>query len=581
MKKKGIIGILLCFLISFICTRGVFAATLMKKQVTLNLDTGEAKISGQLSGFKSRQKVTLLVYKPEMDADKLLKGEKNPDEVISKADEVKVDVNGNFTFDYYIGDGPTGWYTVNVNTEGAAFTQQFFGASPVEVQEAIATFNHVASDAVADTMFQVFNQHKYALGLPLELYDGMGEKSAYQLAVLKQLFQKKDYQLSADVIGEFKKATVLQAANKAANASDVQYLIDHYNDILGLDVAGTLYSSTLAEAEQKNAVLDNFAEGQYGSGSEGLELARKSFKKFVLLQAINDVTSYGQVHSLMSDPANNELLGNIDFTAYNNRLSSRGRQAVDIKIAEDTYTELEKIKPAFEAYVSGELGTGNGGGSGTGGGGSGHSKSGSGSSPIITAQQLPQDQIPSVGYTARYSDMQNAVWANEAVEALTDLKIVSGKGNGNFAPDDLIAREEFLKMLYLASGQQVSNEDCSFADVEKTAWYYPYIAGASGKGLIKGRADGTFGIAENITRQDMAVMVVRTMSYLGVELSEGKADNFADAAEIDDYAAVSVDAMHHAGFINGEGDNRFSPKKFLTRAEAAKVIYNLYRFINR
>ena len=79
----------------------------------------------------------------------------------------------------------------------------------------------------------------------------------------------------------------------------------------------------------------------------------------------------------------------------------------------------------------------------------------------------------------------------------------------------------------------------------------------------------------------MAVMVCRAIDAAGLKLPE-KQDpkEFMDESEIPQYAIAHVKAMQQAGIIEGVGNLMFEPFEPMTRAMAAKVIYQLYEQIN-
>ena len=95
---------------------------------------------------------------------------------------------------------------------------------------------------------------------------------------------------------------------------------------------------------------------------------------------------------------------------------------------------------------------------------------------------------------------------------------------------------------------------------------------------MNGVSDTEFGVGTNISRQDMSVMIIRTLESLAVDFATKNASAFADDNAISDYAAKSVYAMRSIGLIDGY-NNEFRPKDNLTRAEAAKVISNLLDFV--
>ena len=140
-----------------------------------------------------------------------------------------------------------------------------------------------------------------------------------------------------------------------------------------------------------------------------------------------------------------------------------------------------------------------------------------------------------------------------------------------------MTREEFVKVLVLATGVYDSGAQCSFDDVAEDGWYYPYIASAVKAGLVNGVSKDRFGVGSVITRQDMAVMICRGANMMGISFANSDASvAFTDADSISDYAMASVTALCNAGIIDGMGDGSFAPTGSLTRAQAAKVTYRCY-----
>ena len=102
-------------------------------------------------------------------------------------------------------------------------------------------------------------------------------------------------------------------------------------------------------------------------------------------------------------------------------------------------------------------------------------------------------------------------------------------------------------------------------------WYTPYIAAAVQNGIITGRPDGTFGIGDDITRQDIAVIIYRSQNSPATE-----AHQFPDSGSIADYAADAVSYLFNSGIASGDDKGNFNPGNPATRAEAAKMLYGLY-----
>lgn len=174
-----------------------------------------------------------------------------------------------------------------------------------------------------------------------------------------------------------------------------------------------------------------------------------------------------------------------------------------------------------------------------------------------------------------FEDVPPEHWAKRQIERLTADGIVSGMGNHLFAPEELVTREQFVKMaadcmqLQLFSGTEVF-----FQDVPSGAWYRTYVETAYRNRLVSGISETQFGVGRPISRQDMALMVYRCLTERGVVLEQNcqTFEQFADAEEIDEYALQAVKALCGCGMISGISETYYAPDSFVTRAQAARMI---------
>jgi len=178
--------------------------------------------------------------------------------------------------------------------------------------------------------------------------------------------------------------------------------------------------------------------------------------------------------------------------------------------------------------------------------------------------------------TRVFSDVPKSHWAMEAVEALYEKGIVGGIGNGKFAPNQLITREEFASMVSKAFGYAPKNTRMVFEDVRTGAWYENSVYALAENGIASGVAKYQFGVGQTITRQDMTVILYNIVKDRAVEdIRDYK--NFKDQAKISSYAAEAVEFMYKAGFVSGMEDGTFSPFGGTTKAMAAYMIYSLIK----
>ena len=186
-------------------------------------------------------------------------------------------------------------------------------------------------------------------------------------------------------------------------------------------------------------------------------------------------------------------------------------------------------------------------------------------------QNIPEKDI--IKNTEIFSDISNTFWAYDSIMKLTGNSIISGYPDNTFRPNNNIKREELCKIIAVANGFTASGKT-SFSDVDDSAWYSEYVNALYENGIIKGISETEFGVGNNVSRQDLAVIIYRLYQKKGNVISGEKTD-FADYAEISDYAKEAVAKLGNAKIINGRGNNLFAPNDYATRAEVAQLIASI------
>lgn len=175
-----------------------------------------------------------------------------------------------------------------------------------------------------------------------------------------------------------------------------------------------------------------------------------------------------------------------------------------------------------------------------------------------------------------FADVPASHWARRPVEVMYHLEILSGRGEGRFAPDQPVRRAEFAKMLALTLGLKATGfTPAPFADLRHD-WAKPYIEALYEAGLIKGEVAGGqtyFYPDRTISRAEASAIVGRVLEIADLEVP-ANAEPFADRGEIPAWARPSVVILAEAGWINGFPDGRFQPGATLNRDQAAKLLAN-------
>ncbi|MGZ6529718.1 MAG: S-layer homology domain-containing protein, partial [Tumebacillaceae bacterium] len=162
--------------------------------------------------------------------------------------------------------------------------------------------------------------------------------------------------------------------------------------------------------------------------------------------------------------------------------------------------------------------------------------------------------------------------AEKQILDLQQRGIVSGF-DGQFMPHSNISRAEFVTMLDRTLQIQPTNAAVpAFTDVAKTDWSYPYVQSGVQLGIVNGTTPSTFGPSAQITREQVATLLVRALNAL--DPAQDINPTFADAGQTDLWAKPYVAAASRLGLMNGYMGN-FRPTDPITREETAIVLDQL------
>ncbi|WHY20831.1 polysaccharide lyase family 8 super-sandwich domain-containing protein [Paenibacillus sp. G2S3] len=178
-------------------------------------------------------------------------------------------------------------------------------------------------------------------------------------------------------------------------------------------------------------------------------------------------------------------------------------------------------------------------------------------------------------YNKSYDDVPTGHWVYKPVQELSAKHLIQGTGLRKFDPNRLVTRAEFTVML--ARLLDLEGESSTvFADVSADQWYAEEVAQAVEAGIVYGVSETYFAPESHISRQEMAVMVMRAYAYV----SGKKADlmpviQFDDLSAAATWARESIIAAQVLGFVQGRSDRQFDPGGSATRAESAMILHNL------
>ena len=189
---------------------------------------------------------------------------------------------------------------------------------------------------------------------------------------------------------------------------------------------------------------------------------------------------------------------------------------------------------------------------------------------LVTAA-LP---APAAAASTGFSDVPENHWAADSIRRAVDLGLFQGQTATRFGLGAPMTRGAFVTALCRLFGwEMVTPETGSYADnQDKTAWYYSAVETAYANGAITHQTD-TFRPRDPITREELAVMLVRAMGYGTIAgLAQDLPIPFQDVTTNTGYVAMA----YELGLVNGTSATAFSPDRTATREQAAVMLIRLY-----
>ena len=194
---------------------------------------------------------------------------------------------------------------------------------------------------------------------------------------------------------------------------------------------------------------------------------------------------------------------------------------------------------------------------------------------VLIQAEIPAE-IPEV--ETRFTDVPAGHWADEAIHEMAALEIVNGVGDGKFNMNAPMTRGMLATVLFrLSNGQEGYPMD--FYDVDSNKYYAEAVAWAARAGVVQGISDTHFAPDNNITREQLATMLYRYATLLGLDttVNSSALNGFADKGGVHSWASDAMAWCVANGIITGTSSNTLSAGNLATRAQVAVM---LQRFIN-
>ncbi len=552
----------------------------------VNVTLKDAVNTLYVGGFNQRKMqgvpVTVRIVKPVADFSDEYKDYKtatdsNFNDIYYRCEEILTNADGSFSYSFKM-DGLNGLYQIIVNMpDGEAFVKEFNYTDINIINDAMARLK--GSDETTIESNFAFAQNR--LGLIDKRFNNLANKQFVYNFMLSKITSLGDQFTLEAARSAFEVA--LEYAYNAENPTGLkEWLAQDANEWPLKDTA--VHNAFMNMSDAKVALVANYLKS-----SATLQQFADNFKQGVIMTELKTIGNKNIVLTTFAQFPETAIVDKSDYeqltdtgkdnvnTTFLQQVKSKNTVSEAIALYEYLAQEELRIQNITNSSSDGGHFDGNGGGSYV-----------PSPRPDETIFETPPSTMPEEtpdwyvdsSTVDVFSDLTSAEWAKEFINALYAQGIISGVGDGKFAPNNNVKREEIAKMIVVALNlEETQGEIPKFRDVDENSWYYNYVKIAYQHGIIDGIGDNLFGVGEPATREAVATMICRAAEAKGIYLDDViTIYPFDDKDSISEWAVESVEILRESMIINGMYANMFVPKNNITRAETAKLIYGLLQY---
>lgn len=512
----------LSLLLAFLLLFGTIGTTVFGAQTSImldyNPDTKIVNLTGNTMG-NTIIRLTLHETSPEILSDGNL-----------PVDLHQIKTYGSLNYSFYLPESaPSAKYDVYVSDRNGNSQVSFLYFSK---DEADIILNTKVKPATGKNEF-VLLVTSDAAGLGIDKYDE--EYKEASIALMHSLYNSRNYTDSVDFYSKYNYCkAICQPLGK--NRLGVEASLEKYQSLLGINYNTNYKNNALLTDDVKSTLCNLISNMDYGSEKTNAETitGKKDYPAYLdALSAIAVLKNSGSWKAF-------EEVYTKKFTFLKNNIVSKNADYKNVA-ASDVYSNLMTME--FNSVI--DLKTN-----------------------FDNAVKLSNNPTPQTPSTQQKPSKPGTVGGG--------ISMPSNPGGNTVVFDELPTYQDntvddkddnvLLKM------PKLSDEKQNFADVNQNDWFYPAVSTLAGSGIVSGDINGNFRPQDNITRAEFAKLIVSAFS-----VPEGKAE-FADVPETSWYAPYVSNAAA-CGIVGGY-EGKFNPDSYITRQDAAVIIYRVSKLFN-
>jgi hypothetical protein len=172
-------------------------------------------------------------------------------------------------------------------------------------------------------------------------------------------------------------------------------------------------------------------------------------------------------------------------------------------------------------------------------------------------------------------------YAEDYILALAKYGILTGTGDDMYSPELPCKRADFAILINNTLGLETTITKNFDDNTNPEKYYYNDVRMGYSAGILSGYGDNNYKPENYCTREEMFVLVAKTLEYIGVDVtstSESVLNKYADKADISWWSSPYCAFLTDAGIITGTNGN-IEPDRYINRAEMAVMMYKDYEYI--
>lgn len=180
--------------------------------------------------------------------------------------------------------------------------------------------------------------------------------------------------------------------------------------------------------------------------------------------------------------------------------------------------------------------------------------------------------LPGRAAAAGFRDVPANHWAGESISRCAEQGFFQGKTADTFGLGQSMTRAAAVVVLDRFFGWADADLNLPYTDVPADAWYADALRSAYVQGVATAQSR-TFRPADPITREELAVMLIRGLGYTEIAgAAQALPRTFTDIASSEGYIAMARDL----GLVSGLRTDTFAPRNYATREQVAVILMRLY-----